>query len=232
MDLNNFYEGDKFFSENCWETCDGHCCKLHRFTKNLQFAPKDSMVLHLYPFEYDWLIANKELDPEFEKTLITHEYEVDGLKLRYHSVYCGYDGLCPNHKFRPISCFLFPYLPTFSKEGKAEKLYNLSLYDDIYSYLDLENPCTLRPKFNNLEQYQELVDKYLDSKEFFFYTNVYVRIKEVAVTNYKNEVEPDELEKTLGHFEMLMALKKLVPQEVAHKIIKEEAARFNITSLS
>lgn len=231
MDLTNFYLGEKFFSDKCWETCGGsHCCKLFRLTKDLAFAPKDSQVLHLYPFERDWLIANGQLDPKFAETMNEHKYTIDGLELRFYTVRCGYEGLCPNHKFRPISCFLYPYLPYFTASGEVKALHYLSIFDDLFDRAGEPKPCTLFPKFT-IEMYKGPLLKTLAHPEFFFYTNVYIRIKEELIKAFKDDPEAQELKtlpEILAGFEMMHALRRLVSHDKVHEIIKEEAATFKL----
>lgn len=228
LNLDKFYDGKKLWSEACWDTCGGsHCCTLKKFATNLKFTPKDAQILHLYEFEVDWLIANKQLDLDFERTLKKESFQFNGHELSFYSVQCGYNGLCPNHKFRPLSCFFYPYLPYFDKEGKITGLANLSIYDDLYDCIEKDKPCTLYSKFNT-GMYQELVDNYLNDPRFYFYTNLYIRLKQKMVENFKKINNKNNFEETLAGFEMMFALKRLVTAEEAIDITKEENENFGV----
>lgn len=224
--LNSFYESEKFWSENCWETCGGsHCCKLSKFSDSLQFAPKDSQFLHLFEFEVKWLEENNQLDPEFKKTLKKYEFDYKDKKLVYYSVQCGYEGLCPNHKYRPIMCFLYPYLPYFSKDKKVETLSNLSVYDDMYDSSKEDKPCTLWDKFS-VDLYNDLASKYFNFNEFYFYTNAYVKLKDKMVENFNKVQSTTKVQDALQQFEMAYVLKRLISKDEVNVILDEEFSKF------
>lgn len=228
FNLTPFYEAKKLSEESCWESCGGsHCCKLFRFFKDLKFAEKNSQVLHLYDFEVQWLISNNQLDPEFKKTLKKFEYKVNNWPITFYTVNCGYGGLCPNHKYRPLSCFLYPYIPYFSESGKIEKLSNLSMFDDLYDDLKIKKPCTLYPKFS-MEMYQSLIDSYLGFNGFYFYTNIYFRIKEIMNESFKKENDETEFEKALSIYEVMFAMKKLITLKEVENIVIEENKKFKL----
>lgn len=227
IDLDGFYKGKVLQADKCYETCDGgHCCKLYDLFTHVKFAPKDSLLLYLYPFEYEWLKKNNQLDPKFEETLRNNEFEVDGKKLNFYTVNCGYGGLCPNHEHRPLTCFLYPYIPYFNEDGSIMSLHNYSIYDDMYDGLSMKKPCTVYDKFKP-EMYQELVDKYLNDPEFLFYTNVYVRIKEVMVKTWIKENQTKNINEAIGEFELLYLMQKLITAEEASEIVRQENKKFN-----
>jgi hypothetical protein len=228
IDLGPFYESKKFAIEGCWNTCGGSsCCKLSRFTKNSTFGQKDSQVLHLYDFELDWLIKNDQLDPEFAKTLKKNEYQVNDWKLAFYTIECGYGGLCPNHKFRPLSCFLYPYMPFFNAEGTITELANLSLFDDVFDSLKIEKPCTLFPKFS-IDMYQNLIDKYLKFPKFYFYSNVYYRMKKIMTENFNKTNEEKTIEDSLEAYEAMFSLGQLISGKEVENIVFEENLKFKI----
>ncbi len=230
FDLAPFYEAKKFSIEGCWNTCGGSsCCKMSRFLKNTKFADKEAHVIFLFDFELDWLLKNNQLDPEFAKTLTKQEINVNGWTLTFHAIKCGYGGLCPNHKFRPLSCFLYPYIPYFEADGTISKMANFLLFDDIFDALKIEKPCTIFPKFNT-NTYQTLVDKYLKFNKFYFYANVYYRVKEIMMSRFVAENDKETIEEAVEIYEAMFMLNALITQEEVETIVKEENAKFHIFS--
>lgn len=228
FDLGPFYEAKKFSIEGCWTTCGGSsCCKMSRFLKNTKFADKEAHVIYIFDFEMDWLLKNDQLDPEFAKTLVKHEFIVNNWTITFYAIKCGYGGLCPNHKFRPLSCFLYPRVPYFEADGKISKLANFLFFDDIFDSMNIKKPCTIFPNFTH-ETYQTLVDKYLSFPKFYFYINVYYRIKEIMMARFNIENDRETIEEAMEIYEAMFTLNALVTPEEIATIVIEENAKFKV----
>jgi hypothetical protein len=227
IDLKGFYSAKPLESSKCYETCGGgHCCKFFSLFTHVNFAPKDSLQLYLYPFEYRWLKENNRLDEAFEKTLRNNEFIVDQKKLNFYTINCSYNGLCPHHQYRPLTCFLYPKVPYFNDKGEIISMHNYSIYDDMYDSLALEKPCTIYDNFNS-DHYQKIVSTYFNDPEFFFYTNLYVRIKDIMIESWKNSRKSDQINETIGEFETLYLMQKLISISDAKKLVREENKKFN-----
>jgi len=228
IDLGPFYEAKKLSIEGCWNSCGGSsCCKLARYTKNESSDENKAQVIHLYDFELDYLVKHNQLDPEFAKTLQKNEFIVNNWKITFYNISCGYGGLCPNHKFRPLSCFLYPYIPYFNADGTIVKMTNISLIDDILDDMKIEKPCTLYPKFS-IAMYQDLVDKFLPFSKFYFYSNIYFRIKEMMNKSFNESNDENNIEDALEVYRAMFSLKSLISIEDIETIIKEENAKFKV----
>lgn len=106
---------------------------------------------------------------------------------------------------------------------------NFLLFDDIFDALKIEKPCTIFPKFNT-NTYQTLVDKYLKFNKFYFYANVYYRVKEIMMSRFVAENDKETIEEAVEIYEAMFMLNALITQEEVETIVKEENAKFHIFS--
>lgn len=228
INLTKFYENPPSYENNCFESCNSHCCQLYKLTNQMILAPKDAVAIFLYDFELKWLVKNNHLSENFKKNLKTYEFLVDNVMIKYHIIQCGENGICPDHKFRPLSCHFYPSLPYFNKKGEILSIKNLSLFDDLYKKMDLISPCTLIPKFD-IERYKKLVIPHLADKEFYFYTNLYLDIKDHILKDFKVKNQKTTPEETFREFENHYIHFLTNNMSIIKSIVKKNIEKFGIT---
>lgn len=196
----------------------------------MRFADQKAQHLYLYDFEFAYLQSNNLLDERFASTAKKYTYPYRGHELSFYMVKCGYGGACPRHEFRPLSCFLYPYMPYFDENGTVTKLYNHSIYDDIYEVLDEKKPCTLYSSFTPAN-YQNLADSFFCDPVFYFYTNLFVRFKEKVIEAFAKQSQARDFADSLADLEAIMMLRRYVTPAEAERIVDEENEKFKVFAL-
>ena len=121
-------ELDYIYELNCWESgCGGHCCNLNSEEFDFRFMPKLGVNIIYLKGEYEFLQDFGVLPPEKVKKFSFDFNGPQALEFYYHN--CTHLGLCKGKMTKPLSCRMYPYVPSYKSDRQLAGLTEASVID-------------------------------------------------------------------------------------------------------
>jgi hypothetical protein len=125
-------------SHECYKDCDSFCCTYKSIVAHTSFI-KNLATLFLTVDEFNYLSGSGRLQPDLKYTPVKIEVS-DNVKFQVYTSKCTYEGMCPEHKFRPFFCKLYPAYPQIGINGEISsyskgKIWQEKIFD--------QTPCTI-----------------------------------------------------------------------------------------
>ncbi len=144
-DWDAIFRGEFVRRPHCWKTCDSFCCKPTRVTQHFLFLRSRGVDLPHLPGEYHYLETTGHLQAGFADTFTRHRLRLpNGRTMPLYRAVCTLDGTCSDHRYRPLVCRVYPFMPVPTLDGDLERTEPTALIDIFWNALETSgHPCTI-----------------------------------------------------------------------------------------